>query len=260
MTVTVAIIQARIGSTRLPGKVLFELAGLPAIAVMVRRMARAKGVDKLVIATGTDSRNDALGLIAEELGVTLFRGDEEDVLGRFAKAAAKFEAETVVRLTGDCPLIDPEIVDRVIDLRAANNLDYCTNVIPPTWPDGLDVSVFTRETLDAAAAEATLPSEREHVVPWMWRHSSLEGGSRLRAANLTAEENLSALRWTLDEPADYALLRRLAAVLGQKRLIDSGYRDILEVLRTRPSHAQIGQATSRDAGLASSRRAEGSGA
>src|SRR5690606_21487233 len=123
-------------------------------------------------------------------------GSEDDVLARYAGAAEAAAADVIVRLTGDCPFADPEVIDDLVAWRDREGLDYVTNVLPPTWPDGLDCSVFTRATLEAAAANAQLPSEREHVVPWMWVNSDVQGGGRLRAGNRAAPENLSSYRWT----------------------------------------------------------------
>ncbi len=252
MSRTVAIVQARIASSRLPGKVLFELAGRPMILVMLARLQRCRTLDDIVVATGSGGENDALAAVAGEAGIAVFRGAEEDVLGRYAGAAADAGADVVVRLTADCPLIDPEVVDRVVERRAAGGLDFCTNVLPPTWPDGLDVAVFTRRTLDRAAREATRASDREHVVPWMWRHSTLFDCPDLAADNVSAEEDFAAHRWTVDEAADYRLMRALAREMGADALLAAGYRDIVSVLRARPEIAAINAGLRRDEGLARS--------
>jgi len=250
MSRTVAIIQARLNSSRLPGKVLYELAGRPAVVLLIERIRRTAGIDEVVLATGDNAGNVALAEIITTLGVPVFMGPENDVLSRFALAAEEFSAENIVRLTGDCPFADPEVIGSVIAAREADDLDYCTNVHPPTWPDGLDVSVFTRNTLDMANREASLPSEREHVVTWMWKQSPLEGGSTLRAANIPCPENLSAARWTLDYAADYRMLRAVAAKLGPASVINAGWRDILAVLERHPEIAEMNRDVERDAGLA----------
>lgn len=256
MTRTVAIIQARLRSQRLPGKVLFEVAGRPMIGLMIERVRPTPGLEAIVLATGDGSENDALAHVAADLGIAVFRGPEDDVLSRYAGAARAHAADVIVRLTGDCPLADPEIIDAVITTRADGDWDYCTNVHPPSWPDGLDVSVFTREALDRAHAEAQLPSEREHVVPWMWARSGLEGGSALRATNVPCPEDLSDHRWTVDDAADYLMLRALADALGPGRLITAGWRAILDTLHAEPRIAAIKAQGRRDAGLAKSRAAD----
>jgi spore coat polysaccharide biosynthesis protein SpsF (cytidylyltransferase family) len=256
MTRIVAIIQARIRSERLPGKVLYELGGMPLIALLIERVRRVKGLDGIVLATGDGPENDALATIAGALGVGVFRGPEQDVLARYAGAARDSGADVVVRLTGDCPLADPEVIGRVLAVRAQEDLDYCTNVFPPSWPDGLDVSVFTRETLERADAEARLPSEREHVVPWMWSHSTLQGAAHLRAANVPSDVDLSASRWTVDTAADYLMLRALAKALGYDRLVMAGWREIRDVLHANPGIVAINADGTRDAGLSKSRAAD----
>ena len=253
---TVAIIQARLASSRLPGKVLYELAGLPIIGFMAKRVQQISELDELVLATGEGERNDPLADIAQGLGITVFRGSEDDVLSRFYGAAEANSADIVIRLTGDCPLADASIISDVLQYRAKYELDYCTNVKPPSWPDGLDVSVFTMETLCRAAAEAQLPSEREHVVPWMWKMSSLENGSQLAAGNVSAPEDYSAARWTVDDAQDYLMLRSLAATMGPKTLLTASWPEIMNCLSDHPEITAINASAIRDAGLAQSRLAD----
>lgn len=249
---TVAIVQARVGSTRLPGKVLYELAGMPMIVFMLRRAARAESVERVVLATGLGRENDALAAVAADAGFSVFRGPEEDVLARYAMAAVEFEAGTVVRLTGDCPLADPEIIDMVVRARIDAGADYATNVKPPTWPDGLDVSAFSREILDAAHAEAKLPSEREHVVTWMWKNTPLEGGERFSAVNVSASEDLSAQRWTVDEAGDYLFMRGLVDELGAESAMLAGCDEIARFISGHPGLSELNKHYIRDEGLAKS--------
>ena len=253
---TVCIIQARMRSTRLPGKVLYELAGLPMIVFMITRVKRAAEVDDVVLATGAGAENDALDAICSGLNIPVFRGSEDDVLSRFSEAATVHRADVIVRLTGDCPLADPSVMSAVINRRAEQNLDYCSNVRPPSWPDGLDVSAFTFETLARAEKEALLPSEREHVVPWMWKVSSLENGSRLRAANVPAPHDMSAARWTVDNPRDYIMLRALADTMGGDRLLNAEWREIMDCVNAHPNIARLNAGIERDEGLARSRVAD----
>lgn len=252
MTRTVAIVQARLNSNRLPGKVLYELAGRPVLALLIERVRRTANIDEVVLATGDTPHNTALVEIVSSLGVSVFAGPEDDVLARYALAAREHRAEIVVRLTGDCPFADPDVIGAVIAARDAKDFDYCTNVLPPTWPDGLDVSVFTRDALETAHKEATLTSEREHVVPWMWKHSTLEGGTRLRAGNVPCPEDLSEARWTLDYAADYRMLRAVALELGPEAAVTAGWREIRDVLVRRPDIAALNSEAERDAGLAKS--------
>ena len=170
------------------------------------------------------------------------------MLHRYAGAAEKFSADVVVRLTGDCPLADPAIIDDMILLRKDRNYDYVTNVKPPTWPDGLDVSVLKRSVLVEADAEAELTSDREHVVPWMWRHTVLEGGDRFSAENVAAPEDLSSHRWTIDESKDYLFLKALVRELGEDRIVNASWWDILDVIVRNPNLGRINMQINRDAG------------
>lgn len=253
---TVCIIQARMNSTRLPGKVLYELAGLPMISFMIERVKRTAGIDAIVLATGDGHENDALEAIGRCLGIQVFRGAEDDVLSRFLGAAKASDAEIVVRLTGDCPLADPDVISAVLNHRTEHSLDYCCNVKPPSWPDGLDVSAFTFETLSLAATEARLRSEREHVVPWMWKESSLEDGRRFQAGNMPAPYDMSAARWTVDDARDYLMLRSLAETMGNAGLLSAGWSEIMDCTNTFPHIAELNAGTTRDEGLARSRAAD----
>lgn len=250
---TVAVIQARIRSERLPGKVLYELGGRPLLAFMLDRIRRIDAIDEIVLATGDDPANAVLLGMAQDLGVTAIQGSEQDVLARFTAAARATEADRIVRLTGDCPFSDPEVIGALLTLQQDHDLDYCCNVLPPTWPDGLDASVFTRDVLEQADAEADLPSEREHVVPWMWKHCTLHGSDRFKAANMACPDDLSSERWTIDDPADYLMFRALCEELGAETLIAAGWRQILTVMRNSPSIGRINAGINRDEGLAKSR-------
>jgi spore coat polysaccharide biosynthesis protein SpsF len=202
---TVAIIQARMSSSRLPGKVLMPIAGRPAILLMAERVRRARSVDAVCLATSVDPSDDALAACVEEAGIAVYRGSLDDVLERFVGAARVHSAEIVVRLTGDCPLIDPELIDEAAGLIASGGCDYASNSDPPTFPDGLDVEAMTVAALEIASAEATLGSEREHVTLFIRNHPE-----RFRAGHVRSPVDLSALRWTVDYPDDLARVRALA--------------------------------------------------
>ncbi len=239
MSRTVAMIQARLRSQRLPGKVLYELDGRPMIAFMLERVSATPGLDAIVLATGDGPENDALATVTEELGIDVFRGAEDDVLARYVGAARTFDADVIVRLTGDCPLADPEVIAKVLAERAERGQDYCSNVRPPTWPDGLDVSVFSRETLERANAEASRAYQREHVVPWMWEATEFEGGRALSRGNVEAPVDLSHMRWTVDQAEDYLMLRTLAKAAGPNELVGMGWQAIAALLQSRPDIAAI---------------------
>ncbi|HYG87180.1 MAG TPA: glycosyltransferase family protein [Azospirillum sp.] len=235
---TIAVIQARMTSTRLPGKVLMIAAGRPMLAHQVERVRRSTELDGIVIATTTNATDDPVAEFARSAGVGVFRGSEEDVLGRVHGAAAGEGAELVVRLTGDCPLIDPEIIDRVVDrLRADPPIDYATSGMPRTWPLGLDAEAMTFTALSAAQREAVDPYDREHVTPFIYRQPE-----RFRLASVRSMEDLGRHRWTLDEPADLDLIRRILDALYSRKPA-FGYRDVLDLLAEHPDWSQINAAT-----------------
>lgn len=219
--VTLAVVQARMGSTRLPGKVLADLGGRPVLELMLDRLARAH-VDHLVVATSDLPGDDPVADLATRVGVPVVRGSEADVLGRFLVALDRFPADDVVRLTADCPLIDPLVVDAAVGLHRRTGADYTSNSLERTFPDGLDVEVVRAAALRAAAAEATARDEREHVTPFLHRHPE-----RFRLASLETDEWLGHERWTLDTPADLARLREIVAALRDP--VQAGWHDVLAV-------------------------------
>ncbi|MBI4779667.1 glycosyltransferase family protein [Candidatus Falkowbacteria bacterium] len=201
-----AIIQARTGSSRLPEKVLKEVCGKTLLEHQILRVKRAKLLDRIIVATTDKPADDPIAEIAKKTGVDIFRGSEADVLDRYYKAAKKYNASEIVRLTGDCPLIDPVIIDLVIDyyLKNKNLYDYASNVRPPTFPDGLDVEVFSMATLEKAWQEAKLPSEREHVTAYIGKNPEI-----FRLGIVENAKDLSYLRMTIDEPADWELISKI---------------------------------------------------
>lgn len=223
---TVAIIQARMSSTRFPGKVLASLDGRPMIAVMIERVRQTSRVDEIVLATSLDTSDTALAECIATLGVRVFRGSLDDVLGRFAMAAREAEADVVIRLTGDCPLIDPAVIDAVIDLRARTGADYASNIDPPTFPDGLDCEVFLAETLQRADTSAMDAQAREHVTLWMRRPEA-----QLTRQVLRLPFDASGLRLTVDYPDDLVAVARVLELVGKP---DPDLFDMLRVLSLHP--------------------------
>lgn len=209
MTHTVALVQARMSSSRFPGKVLAELDGRPMIGFMVERARRARRVDEVIVVTSVDPSDDPLASWLDGAGLPVFRGSLDDVLDRYGAAAAQSRADIVVRLTGDCPLIDPAVIDAVVALRAAKGVDYCSNIEPPTFADGLDVECFKRTALDRARRESSAPAEREHVTLWMRSEAAA-----LRRANLVGLADTSHLRLTVDYPDDLETVRRVVQLVG----------------------------------------------
>lgn len=226
MTRRVAIVQARMSSTRFPGKVLMPLGGVPMIAFMWNRLLAARRLDDAILATSDHPSDDALAEEAAKRGIRCFRGSLDDVLGRFLGAALSATADVVVRLTGDCPLIDPDVVDSVLAALDREHADYASNVAPPTFPDGLDVEAFTMDALQRAAREASLDSQREHVTPFMRDRKDL-----FQTALVRSPVDLSALRWTVDYPDDLDRVRALVLRTTEGPDARAGMPDRFDFLR-----------------------------
>lgn len=222
----VAIIQARVGSTRLPNKVMREIGGVPMIELLLARLSRAEEIEQIVVASPADKKNDPLATHVEKLGYVCVRGSEDDVLQRYVDAAHEVDASVIVRITGDCPLIDPGVVDNVIrDFKAAG-VDYASNISPPTFPDGLDTEVFSLEALEFAASKSTEPLDREHVTRYL-RQSNF-----LKFSNVTNTEDLSGLRWTVDELADFDVITNVFAHFAPD--IHFSWQQVLQLQQNRP--------------------------
>ena len=226
----VAITQARMTSTRLPGKVLLEAAGKPLLAHHVERTRRARMIDEVVVATTTNASDEPIVAWGAAHGVPVFRGSEHDVLSRYAGAAVLHNADVVVRVTSDCPLIDPDVIDETVSafLKDADRLDYASNRILQTFPRGLDTEVLHTSTLNTADIEATAPSDREHVTLFIWRQPE-----RFRLLNVPNNTDESRHRWTVDTPADLDLVRRIINELYSQRP-DFTWRDCLACFDQHP--------------------------
>ena len=228
----VAIIQARTSSTRLPGKVLADVGGRTMLARVVRRTSRAALVDAVVVATSDAPADDPIVDECRRLAVPCFRGDEEDVLDRFFRAAAAHAADVVVRITADCPLIDPELIDHVAGRFLEERPDYASNVLRRTWPRGLDTEVVSAGALARAWLEASEPYERVHVTPYIYHHRE-----RFRLLSVTGREDSSDARWTVDSPADLDLVREVYRRLGNDDRF--GWQDVRRLLAAEPDLAEI---------------------
>lgn len=228
----VALIQARMGSSRFPGKVLEEVAGRPMLWHVVHRVRQAKRIDKVVVATTDRGVDDPVVGFCKREGVDCFRGNEQDVLDRFYQAARASHADVVVRITADCPLIDPEVIDKVVERFQRGDCDYACNIIRYTYPDGLDTEVFSFAGLERAWKEAEKPSEREHVTPYL-------RNGKFRVANVESDTPVSPekYRWTVDHPADLEFVRKVYEAFSQNG--DFGFREIFELLKERPDLATI---------------------
>jgi spore coat polysaccharide biosynthesis protein SpsF (cytidylyltransferase family) len=208
MMATVAVIQARSGSTRFPRKVLAPLQGRPMLEHIIERVSMATLVDTVVVATTDMSGDDDVAALAVASGARVTRGPEDDVLSRYLLAAREHDATVIVRITADCPLVDPAIVDIVIRARADDHADYASNVAPPTFPDGYDVEVLTAACLDRIDRDATLAYEREHVTVRVREHPE-----DYRTAQVRNDRDLSWMRLTVDVPADLDRIARVLAAL-----------------------------------------------
>lgn len=239
----VGIIQARMSSTRLPGKVLLPIAGKPMLARQIERLQRARRIDQLLIATTADDCDDAIADLGEELGIAVNRGSVDDVLDRFYQAAKPLAPSYVVRLTADCPLCDWELIDALVDFGLDRDCDYASNTLRLTWPDGLDAELLRFSALEEAWREALNPVEREHVTPFIIAHPE-----RFTQASFEGDVNLSAMRWTVDEQRDYAFVAQVYDELyPRNRAFTTS--DILKLLIERPELAEVNAGIERNEGL-----------
>lgn len=215
----VAVTQARTNSSRLPKKVLLEISGKTILEIHLNRLKNSKLVDKLIVATTENKADDSIVEIAEKLNIDFFRGDETDVLDRYYQAVKNENADFIVRITSDCPLIDGEIVDETLAFAIENKLDYCSNRLEYHYPDGIVVEVFTFAALEKAWNEAKLASEREHVAPYIWKNSSFFGKEIFTSANYcNTKIDYDGVRLTIDEQADFELIKYLIENFGDEKI------------------------------------------
>ena len=250
MPKVLAILQARTSSSRLPGKVLMQILGRPMLALQLERLRRCRKIDHLVVATSDHPSDDVLAALCADLGLPVCRGSLDDVLSRFAGAAQPYAPDVVVRLTGDCPLADPQLIDEVIENFLSADYDYLSNCAPATYPDGLDVEVFSYRALLEAETEAVLPSHREHVTPFIRRQPE-----RFRVGNLAAEGDCSHLRWTVDEPEDFVFVSEIYERLYPQKP-DFSSLDILALLKAHPELQNMNARFERNEGARKSLQAD----
>ncbi len=242
----VAIVQARMTSTRLPGKVMKEICGRPILWHVVHRLKESKRLDRIVVATSVDGSDDTIMEWCNREDIPFYRGSLDDVLDRYYQTAKRFGVKTIVRITADCPLIDPEIVDMAVERFLDGRYDYVST--GGTFPDGLDTEVFSLEALERAWKEADLLSEREHVTPYIWKHPDI-----FRLSSIKCEEDLSDMRWTVDEERDFVFVTRIfEAFECTERVFHMD--EILEILRKDPSLLDINAGIERNEGYARSLR------
>lgn len=235
---TVCVIQARIGSTRLPGKVLKKICGKTILEHDIDRLKRVKNIDEIVIATTILEKDNLIVKEAKRLGIKYFRGSEENVLSRYYYAAKENNAEAIVRVTSDCPLIDSEITGSIIQYYVDNidKYDYVSNTIKRTYPRGLDTEVFSFAALEKAFNEAILDRDREHVTPYIWDNSDI-----FKLGYLTNDVDYADLRWTLDTKEDFELINRIYGYLYEEKGNDFNMNEILYLYKKHPELKKINE-------------------
>lgn len=227
---TVAIIQARMGSTRLPGKIMKLLAGKTVLEHVIERVTKSKEINEIVIATTTNEQDDLVVGEAQRLGVKSFRGSEEDVLSRYYYAAKKYNAQIVIRITSDCPLIDFEVVDSIIRNFKSNSFDYISNTLNRTFPRGLDCEVFSFDALEKTFQNAKVKYQKEHVTPYIYENNHL-----FKINQYCSDEDNSNFRCTLDTYEDYELIKAILERINE----DFNYQDLLSILKENPDLVKI---------------------
>lgn len=228
---TVVIIQARMSSTRLPGKVLLPIARKTMLEWVTTRTLRTRGVDEVVVATTTEPADDAIVSECRRLSIPWHRGSELDVLDRYHGAAGEHAADTVIRVTSDCPLVDPREIERILERFREDSADYASNAIAPGYLRGLDAEVMTADSLDRAWREAPSGYHRVHVTPYLYQNPSL-----FRSVAVSFDRDLSSHRWTVDTPDDLEMVR---ALCGELEGDDFGWREALAVVERKPRLAGI---------------------
>lgn len=211
---TILITQARTGSTRLPGKVLLKVQGKELLKIHLDRLNECKKVDQIIVATTINKEDEIIANHCKDWGFSVSRGSVDDVLDRYYQAVKEVKPTWVVRVTSDCPLIDPALVDAVVSMAQVNDIDYCSNGFIENYPDGQDVEVFKFSALEKAWHNAVLKSEREHVTPYLKTNSDVKGGSIFKGLNFPCAYDLAEIRMTVDEHLDFELVEKLILDLG----------------------------------------------
>jgi spore coat polysaccharide biosynthesis protein SpsF (cytidylyltransferase family) len=238
-----AILQARLSSTRLPGKVLKEILGKPMLQLELERIQQCKSIDKIIVATSDASDDKDIKKLCDTLAIDCYQGNLGDVLDRYYQAAIQYNPDHIVRLSGDCPLHDPILIDKIIQEYLEKELDYCCNTIDPTFPDGLDTWVFSFDALRESWEKAKRPSEREHVVMYIKKNPD-----KFKIMNYKGNQDLSAMRWTVDEPQDFTFVKTVYEALYLTTPCFTTH-DVLTLLNNNPEFQKINQSFIRDEGL-----------
>lgn len=250
MNKVLSICQARYDSTRLPGKVMLKILGKPLLWYVIKRLKLVKTPNEVIIATSEYPSNEPIMKLAKKMGVKYIAGSEKDVLDRFYQAAKEVKGDIIIRTTSDCPLIDPNIIERGLDLFINNDYDYVSNVHPPTYPDGFDVEIFSFKALKKAWENADLKSEREHVTPYIWKNEEL-----FKLKNFEYKNDLSSFRLTVDTQEDFTLVSKVIKEFYDKW--DSfTLNDVIEFLKDNPKLLEINSQYKRNEGYIKSLRNE----
>jgi spore coat polysaccharide biosynthesis protein SpsF len=242
----IGVLQARFSSSRLYGKVLKPIVGKPMLALQIERIQRSKLLDRLIVATSNIDDDQPIASLCIDMGVEYFRGNLSDVLDRFYQASKLYSPQHVVRLTGDCPLCDPQLIDALIQFHLNGGYDYSSNTIAPTYPDGLDVEAFSFSCLKTAHQEGRLPSHREHVTPFIHQQPQ-----RFKLGNYKNDTDLSSLRWTVDEQLDLDLITKIYESLYPSNP-EFTTKDILTWLQAYPEWKIYNTQVQRNEGLTKS--------
>ena len=238
-----AILQARISSSRLPAKVLLPILNKPMLLHQIERINKSKLIDKLVVATSVNAADNDIKFLCNEHNIDCYRGNLNDVLDRFYNAAKQYNPDVVVRLTGDCPLTDYEIIDNIINCHINGKYDYTSNALNPTYADGLDVEIINIDVLNQAYLEAQLPSEREHVTPFIYKNSE-----RFKLFSYENNIDLSNFRWTVDNKEDFIFITKIYENLYEKNP-NFKTADILKLIEEQPDLLQLNKHFRRNEGL-----------
>ncbi len=232
-----AIIQARLGAERLPGKVLMNLGHSNILDFQIKRIKKAKRLNEIIVATTEEKQDDKIVEFCEENRIKFYRGSTKDVLSRYYHCAKKFKVDTIVRLTADCPFIDPSIIDKVIDIFFEERADFSSNTVPPetsSWPDGSDVEVFSFKNLEIAYKNSIDLNEREHVTFYFWKNKT----NNFSNVQLENDQDWSKYRFTLDYPKDFEVIKKI--YLELKKNNQFGYvKDVIDILKNNPEIREL---------------------
>ena len=235
------IVQARMGSSRLPGKVMMDVKeGKPVLYFVINQLQHCKLVDKIIVATTNLKEDDKIVEFCNKLDVPCYRGSSENVLDRYYQCGKMHSISTIVRIPADKPLIDPEIVDNIIKIFKSNTYDYVTTFLPPTFPNGTEVEVFSFEALEDSWKNAELPSEKEHVTPYIYNHKD-----RFKIFNVINFEDLSEYRWVVDRIEDLNLVRQITSKIKKRPVLTN---DIIELFKKEPQLVKINKNVQREEG------------